>query len=214
MKKSMITLAVLIFSLTSFAGTQSFNKEMKKNLKILRAYEENTDYNSLAGSFESIAKKNSSKFEPLYYAAYSYILGSWQVQNPEKKTEILEKAKKCIDQAKSISIDNDELFVLEAFYYQAMIMVNPQKYGQSYSAKANVLLTKAQKINNDNPRAQFLLAQNIYYTPVEYGGGKVKALPLFEKAAKHFEGQDNSNFLLPVWGGLTNQQMIDECENK
>ena len=211
MKKSMITIAVVLMSLITVAGTAGFNKSMKKNLKTIRVNEEGTDYIKIGSKFGEIAKQNTNRYEPLYYSAYSYILGSWNISDPVEKTKVLDKAKIQIDKALAISPNNDELLVLNAFYFQAMIMVNPQQYGQSYSAKANGLLVKAQVINSKNPRAEFLLAQNIYYRPEQFGGGKDKALPLFLKAAELFAHQDKSNYLVPVWGENTNSQMLKEC---
>lgn len=212
MKKSIITLTVIFLAITvSFAGTRTFNKEMKSNLETLRSYEQTTDYNKLAADFESIANKNKNRWEPLYYAAYTYIIGSWKIDSKEAKIEMLTNAKTDIDRALKLSPNNDEILVLDAFYYQAMIMVDPAKYGMAYSQKASQLLHHAQAVNSENPRAEFLLAQNVYYTPVEYGGGKDKALPLFSKAAKLFNDQDTSNFLNPVWGEETNMKMLKEC---
>ena len=91
-------------------------------------------------------------------------------------------------------------------------MTNPQKYGQSYSAKANELLQKAKELNNINPRAEFLLAENVYYRPAQYGGGKKVALPLFEKAAVLFRKQNTDSYLMPVWGEQTNAKMINQCK--
>ncbi len=211
MKKSMITIAVVLMSLITVAGTGNFKSSMKAKLLTLRAYDESTNLEELGNDFASIATLNTKRFEPLYYSAYCYILGSWQIVVPSEKTAILEKALTQIDKAIEISPKNDELLVLKAFYYQAMIMVNPQQFGQPYSAKANELLVKAQTINSKNPRAEFLLAQNIYYRPVQFGGGKEKALPLFSKAAELFKQQDSRNYLSPVWGERTNSEMLMEC---
>lgn len=207
----MITITVVLMSLMAVAGTKSFNKSMNKNLQVLRANSEEVSFTELGDSFAKIAEANSNRFEPLYYSAYSYIIASWQVAESSEKAEILSKANHAIDKGLELSPNNDELLVLKAFYYQAMIMTNPQKYGQSFSMKANELLNKAQKINSSNPRAQFLLAQNTYYTPTEYGGGKTRALPLFKKAAEFYNNQDTSDFLFPIWGEQTNNQMIAEC---
>lgn len=212
MKKSILTVAVVILSVVTYGSTNNFEKLMKQNLATLRANSDNTDYQKMGDEFEKIAKHNKNRFEPLYYSAYCYIISSWQITDVTKKTIVLDKAKSQIDKAIVISPNNDEILVLEAFYYQAMIMVNPQKYGQSYSAKANELLKRAQGVNKANPRAEFLLAQNIYYRPAEYGGGKKVALPLFEKAAKLFIQQNTDNYLLPVWGETTNSKMIEQCK--
>lgn len=211
MKKSMITITVVLMSLVVMAGTKSFNSSMNDNLQTLRANNKDVNYVDLGDQFAIIADNNSNRFEPLYYSAYSYIISSWQIVDPTSKAEILSKANEKIEKAMEISSNNDELLVLKAFYYQAMIMTNPQKYGQPYSMKANELLHKAQNINESNPRAQFLLAQNTYYTPAEYGGGSEKALPLFTKAAVFFKAQDTSNNLSPIWGEQTNKQMVEEC---
>lgn len=211
MKKSMITIAVVLMSFVAVSGTRSFNRSMKQNLKELRADNENVNYVELGDNFTKIADANSNRFEALYYSAYSYILGSWQFDDLSKKTEVLSKAVDAIEKGLKLSPQNDELLVLKAFYYQAMIMTNPQKYGQSYSMKAGELLKKAQVINPSNPRAQFLLAQNTYYTPVEYGGGKDVALPLFKKATVYFNKQDISDYLSPIWGEQTNSKMVKKC---
>lgn len=214
MKKSMITLAIALFTLTAYSGVGDFNRTMKTNLNELRAYDEKSDYEKLSKSFLNIANDNPDRYEPLYYSAYIDILQSWNIQNSDSKLIVLKRAMESIQKAKELSSENDEILVIEAFCYQAMIMVNPREYGQSYSMKAAQLLKQAQVINSSNPRAQFLLAQNIYYTPKEYGGGKEKALPLFEKSAKLFESQETDNFLNPVWGEYTNKQMINKCSSK
>lgn len=198
-------------TLIAVAGTKSFNSSMKDNLQTLRADKDDVSYVELGDQFAKIADNNSNRFEPLYYSAYSYIISSWQINEPAKKAEILSKANEKIEKALEISPNNDELLVLKAFYYQAMIMTNPQKYGQQYSMKANELFQKAQSINESNPRAQFLMAQNTYYTPVEYGGGSERALPLFVKAAEFYKTQDSSNYLSPIWGEQTNKQMLEKC---
>jgi len=209
--KSILTISLILMCLTAISGTNSFDKLMKENLKALRANTEDVNFIALADNFAKIAQNNPNRFEPLYYSAYCYIIGSWQFDDPAKKTELLSKANVDIDKGLLLSPENDELIVLKAFYYQAMIMTNPQKFGQSYSMKAAELFSKAQGLEPSNPRAQFLLAQNTYYTPVEYGGGKDRALPLFKKAAGFFKSQETSNYLSPIWGEQTNNKMILEC---
>lgn len=212
MKTSILTLvAVVLLTVVSF-GKDNFESQMNKNLKQLREMNEKTNYNELGNSFAKIAKQNKKRFEPAYYSAYCYILNSWQHQNAEEKKKVLSLAKKQIENANKLMPNNDEVIVLEAFYYQAMIVINPKENGPTYSAKASELLHKAQEINKNNARAQFLLAQNIYYRPVQYGGGKEKALPLFKKAEKLFSEQKTENYLSPIWGNKTNGKMIKACE--
>jgi len=211
MKKSILTLvAVVLLSVLGYSNN-NFDSEMKESLKQVRAMSEKTNYKDLGDKFATISKDNAKRFEPLYYSAYCYILHSWQLQDAKEKTAILTLAKTQIDKANKLMPNNDEIMVIEAFYYQALIVVNPQQNGQLYSGKASMLLSKAQAINKNNPRAQFLLAQNVYYRPVQYGGGKDKALPLFKKAEKLYSNQKQENYLSPIWGQHTNGEMIKAC---
>ncbi len=212
MKKSILTLvAVVLLSVLGYSNN-NFDSQMKENLKQLRALTEKTNYKDLGNKFATIAKNNPTRFEPLYYSAYCYILNSWQLKDTKEKTVILTLAKTQIDKANKLKLNNDELMVLEAFYYQAIIVINPQQNRQVYSQKASMLLKKAQSINKNNPRAQFLLAQNVYYTPKQYGGGKEKALALFKKAEKLYSKQKQNNYLSPIWGQHTNSKMIKTCK--
>lgn len=211
MIKSVIAITLVMMSLAAISETNSFDKLMLENLQTLRAEAEDINYIELGDNFAKIAEAAPRRFEPLYYSAYSYIIASWQFNDASEKTDLLTKANDAIDKGLTLSPENDELLVLKAFYYQAMIMTNPQRFGQSYSMKAAELFSKAQAINPSNPRTQFLMAQNTYYTPVEYGGGKERALPLFKKAASFFETQDTTNYLSPIWGEQTNKQMILDC---
>lgn len=212
MKKSILTVMIVSMSLLTIGNMSNFKILMKKPLTIVRTNDESTNYIIMGDEFEEIAKQYNDRFEPLYYSAYCYILSSWKISDAYEKKRVLEKAKSIIDRANSLSPDNDELLVLKAFCYQAMIMINPGKYGQTNSTKANELLLKAKMINKDNPRAEFLLAQNMYHRPVQYGGGIEKALPLFEKSAELFKKQKTNNYLLPIWGEYANSQMIIECK--
>jgi hypothetical protein len=108
-----------------------------------------------------------------------YIRASDKEVDVTSKDKLLDKAQPLIDSAFTLSSDEPELNVLQAFLYQARIPVNPLIRGLSFSKKADVSLKKALAGDPDNPRAWSLIAFNIYYTPVPLGGGPQKALPLF-----------------------------------
>lgn len=210
MKNTILSTVLVVISLFS-CGSSNFESTMKSTLKKMRVTE-NVNYTELAHEFSKIAKKNKKRFEPHYYAAYCLIQSSWKITDPGKKKEILEQSKKHIDKANKLTQNNDELMVLEALYYQAYIMINPREYGNTYSIKAEEMLQKAQAVNKDNPRAAFLRGQNMYHRPAEYGGGKEKALPLFNQSAKMFKSQNTDDFLIPTWGEKTNSEMIKLCK--
>ncbi len=213
MKRIILTTAIVLFSVViSFAGSKKFDREMKSKIETMRADVKGADYTKLGDEFASIAKENKKRFEPLYYSAYCYILSSWETEDVDEKTNILDNAKEQIDRALKLDTDNDEVLVLEGFYYLAMIVVNPFENGPSLSMKATTLLNQAQAINSTNPRAEFLLAQNTMYTPEQFGGGAEKSCPKYQKAAELFEKQNTGNYLLPQWGQKKNIEMLKKCE--
>jgi hypothetical protein len=82
----------------------------------------------------------------------------------------------------------------------------------NYSRKADSWLKKAIAADPMNPRAHFLMACNVYYTPVLFKGGSENALPLFLKARERFRSYTPALPFMPDWGGTENQQMINKCK--
>lgn len=156
MRKSILTAVLVLLSATVFGNTNDFESQMRSYLEIMRSGNKETDFKNLAIKFEKTYNKNKERHEPLYYSAYCYIMSSWQLSGADAKTEILDKAIKQINRAKELTNNNDEILVLEALYYQAMILTDPVKNGPSLSANAEKLLLKAQSINENNPRAESL----------------------------------------------------------
>jgi hypothetical protein len=84
-----------------------------------------------------------------------------------------------------------------------MSIIKPED-GYKYSTLANENLTKAEKLNPDNPRVYYLSALSFFYTPEDFGGGTAVAKPLFEKAEKLFNEESGKDKLLPSWGKYHN----------
>ena len=118
-----------------------------------------------------------------------------------------------IDKALEVNGDKSELYALQGFLYQGRIQVSAMR-GMTYSQKAAEAFEKAVKENPNNPRAQYLLGQNIYYTPKLFGGGTKNALPKFQEAKALFESENGKTGIAPKWGAKANQRMIDACNKE
>jgi hypothetical protein len=81
------------------------------------------------------------------------------------------------------------------------IGVDPASRGQEYSMKSADALQKSKKINPENPRALFMMAQLSYGTARFFGSEITEACQLNDSAIDIFEtsNQDKDNFL-PQWG--------------
>ncbi|MEM9847519.1 MAG: hypothetical protein AAF847_06500, partial [Bacteroidota bacterium] len=111
--------------------------------------------------------------------------------------------------AKKIAGENSELYVLEAYIYQARIMRSPMMNGPRFAGSVDEALAKAKAIDANNPRAYYLQGQQWLNMPSFMGGGKEKAIPQFELAAQKFESFQAASNLHPTWGKEQNKSLIN-----
>ncbi|MGE0078818.1 MAG: tetratricopeptide repeat protein [Bacteroidales bacterium] len=210
MKRTILTAITLMVLGNAMAQQPNFESAMKETLTLFDSAKTAVDLQTVASQFERIATVETTKWEPLYYHAFTYINLSFRENDGDKKDALLDVAQKSIDKALEINGDKSELYAIQGFLYQGRIQVNAMR-GMTYSQKATEILEKAVNENPNNPRAQYLLGQNIYYTPRMFGGGSKKALPKFQEAKLLFDKENHANSILPKWGAKSNQRMLETC---
>ena len=210
MKKLSLLVVAATMSLMGLA--QDFESIMNENIQRLEQKTEKVDYAKLSVVFETLAEKNPERFEAKYYQAFCLIENAYNTKGTSEKDTQLIKAESIINKAIEQDKANAELYILKAMCYQMMIDVNPQKRGYLYSQKAAKELALALEIDKKNPRYYFLKGQNVFYTPEQFGGGKAKAKPYFEKANKSYKSEKRKNKLDPIWGQKTNAQQLEVCK--
>lgn len=210
MKKLIITAIALTLLGNVMAQQPNFESAIKETLSLLDSAKTPADMQQVIGRFTRISQAENKRWEALYYLAYTQINFSFWEKDGDKKDAILDEAQKSIDKALQINGDKSELFALQGFLYQGRIQVSSMR-GMTYSPKAAEILEKAIKENPENPRAHFLMGQNIYYTPAMFGGGSKNALPKFQEAKSKFEKESGKNDVTPKWGAKSNQRMINNC---
>jgi hypothetical protein len=173
-----------------------------------------TDYTQAAGYFEDLSKQKPDQWLTYYYAALCYIHASYRTDADDAKDAWLDRAQPLIDKAFQLRPRESEIMVLQAFLYQSRIQVKPEMRGLSYSSKADASLKKAAAADEKNPRAWSLMGYNTYHTPVLFGGGPKKALPLFLKARDNYMIFKPILPFYPHWGGEENQQMVSRCKKE
>ena len=211
MKNLIIILAILTVSfLKSYAG--DYETAMAENISKLYQTQKADELVALANTFDRIGEKEANKWLPFYYSAYasvSILFYSPQL-TAEEKNKYLDQAQEKLDKAIKVKGDESENYTLQALIYQ--MRITEPSLGQKYSMLAYEALAKAEVLNPDNPRVYYLKASNLFYTPAQYGGGKEKAKPLFEKAAQLFKTQSNTDPLAPNWGSYHNNMMLEQCK--
>ena len=113
---------------------------------------------------------------------------------------IAAEAQKSVDKASDINKDNAEILILQKMIHGLKMMVDPQGRFMSEGMLGADALSKAEKLDPENPRISLLKAEDTYYTPEQFGGSKSKGLEMFQKSLDQFKVYQPKTALDPTWG--------------
>lgn len=211
MKKLLVSLSVLLLASPSFAQGDKYQKGMEKTIAMLDSAKSSDDYTSAAAAFERIGDAEKKQWLPYYYAAFANLMKGFQDQKANKD-EVATKAEEMIAKAEAIEPKNSEIFVLKNMASTLHMLVDPSTRWQQYGAKGNEALATAKQLEPNNPRAYLMEGQGIFGMPVQFGGGKEKAKPIFEKSLALFEAQKPASSIAPHWGKASAERMLALCK--
>ena len=213
MKKLFFVSALFLLG-TVFAQSQDrevYVAAMQAGIEKIGTCQSPVDFLNVINQFERIGNVNQDEWLPDYWAAYSYAMASYYLPDVAAKDQYLQKAEDLVAGIKQGKA-NDELLVLEAFLAQSRMNVDPQNRFATYGSKANLLLEQALEINPENPRIYNLKGRSIFYTPEQFGGGKVAARPLLELALAKYGAFNLASAIHPSWGEDYTQDLYRQCE--
>lgn len=202
MKKLILSTALILTSILSYAQS-AYEKVMTEKIEALSVCKTPEDFTARANDFARIAAKETNEWLPNYYAALAAVQkGRSLMMKGEVKNldDVADEAQNYVDAAKSLSPENAELFILEKMIHSMRMMVNPQQRFMSEGMLAADALSKAEKIDPQNPRIMLLKAEDTYFTPEQFGGSKQRGMELFKKAKEQFKTYKPASKLHPTWG--------------
>lgn len=164
-----------------------------------------------ASQLDMIAFKNPDNWASNFYSAYAHIKMSYKLTNKNERDQYLDGADASLMKAEKLSPKSEEVFILQAFSAKARMAVDPQERWKKYGDIYSDLISKAKKINSENPRVYFMDGMEPFWKPKIWGGGKDKAKPFFNKAKELFLKEDKSDILKPYWGQQANEEFLKEC---
>lgn len=209
----MKTIFVLLFTMllmNSLTAENKYQQTMKSAIEKLNGAATNDEFLDAANTFERISQMEQKEWLPLYYAAYSNIVVSYQEQDFTKRDQILDKAQQFLDKAFKIAPNESELFALQAFLYPSRIVVDPMGRGLEYIGIMNQALENAIQQNPENPRSYYLRAITTLNMPENFGGGAAVAKPIFEKAKAKFDAFQAKSSIHPNWGKEQNEMELNK----
>ena len=196
-------LAILLFiGVTAFAQT-AYEKTMTEKIGKVESHLSADEFTALANDFTRIGDKEKTQWLPYYYAAFASIQKGRMAMQSGKTAEldpIADEAQKSLDKASELSKDNAEILILQKMIHGLKMMVNPQQRFMSEGMLAAEALSKAEKLDAENPRITLMKAEDTYFTPEQFGGSKAKGLELFQKSLDQFKVYKPKTALDPNWG--------------
>lgn len=208
MRKTILFFTLLI-SLAAGAQTDKYTQVMQKNIALLDSAKTIDELQSLAGTFDRIGDAEKTKWLPYYYAALAQTWIGW---NPATEDKDANSAKINAYLAKAEAIEkNSELYAVENMSATQQMMVDPSTRWATNGKDASAALQKGMEADPKNPRLYYLQGMSLFNTPPQFGGGKDKAKPLFEKSIALFKSAQPKP-LYPTWGGKQAEQMLTQCQ--
>jgi tetratricopeptide (TPR) repeat protein len=202
MKKLILTIGLSLIGFTAFAQT-AFEKAMTEKIAKVEDHKTPDEFTALANDFDRIGTKESKEWLPYYYAAFATIQKGRILMRGDDKSgldAVATEAEKYIAKAEALSPNNAELFILKKMTSGLRMMADPMSRYMSEAPIAQQALAKATELDPNNPRITVLKAEDLYFTPEQFGGSKEKGLEMFKKAIEQFGTYKSKTSLDPKWG--------------
>jgi hypothetical protein len=214
MRKSVIPVFIcFLFAATIYSQGKPDTIRYQEGLVLLNKAKTTEGYLEAAFYFDSMTGEFPDQWLVPYYIGLSYILAGQHATVNKYRDQLLDRAQRYVDRSYTLKPDAAENHILQAFLYQIRLMVDPQSRAIAYSQKADASLKKAITSDPSNPRAYFLMGNNIYYTPAIFKGGPKNALAVFLKAREKYDAYTLQSPIMPNWGRQQNEEMIKNCRD-
>jgi hypothetical protein len=206
MKKINLLAVLLLVAVINFAQSENYTKKMKELIAQSDTSFTVDAFNSLTNTFERIGDAEKTQWLPFYYAALTKLnavniqMGGKLNGNEDIADPAADKAEALLDKALALTTESSETWVIKKMIATVRMMSNPMQRYMEYASKIAKALETAKKLDPNNPRVYILEGQDKYYTPEQFGGSKVEAMALFNKAKELFVNFKPETELHPNWG--------------
>lgn len=212
MKQVLLGLFFATIFANVFAQSERYAGAMQKNLEAFAAAKTAAEMHDLSNAFERIADVEKTQWLPYYYAAMTEVLNGYMITDKAGADVIADRAELLINKADAIEKNNSEISCVKSMIASLRMMVNPMQRWQQYGALSSQLIEQAKQQDPANPRPYALLAQNLFYTPAQFGGGCATAKPVAEEGVKLLNAFQLKSPLHPSWGKTQFDMVMEQCK--
>jgi hypothetical protein len=201
MKKLFLSAVIICLASITFAQSDKYINVMKVNIAQLDSVMAKGNAVELANNFERIGNAEKTQWLPFYYAGYCTVMNAYNEKDVDKKDAIADKAQQFINKADSIfGKENSETDVIKSMIATAHMTVDPQSRYMTYGPQIAEYLEKSKRLDSTNPRPVLIQAENTFYTPEQFGGGKDAAKSFFDRAKTLDDNFKPETEISPNWG--------------
>jgi hypothetical protein len=208
MQKLLLSFALLI-GLACQAQSDKYLAAMQTNIPMLDSAKSIDQLQGLAATFERIGDAEKTQWLPYYYAALAQTWIGWNPDTKDKDANS-QKINAYLTKAEAIQ-KNAETYAVENMSATQQMLVDPQTRYATNGRDAGEALQKGLALDPNNPRLYYLQGMSLFNTPPQFGGGKDKAKPLFEKSVALFKAAQPKP-LYPTWGQKQAESMLAQCQ--
>jgi len=211
MKTYPTLIIALLFSLVCRASDGKFTEAMQACLADMRKSKTVDEMLPVANRFERIAAAEAKEWLPNFWAAYCYNVLSFVEKDEDRRDQFLDKAETLLDKAEKLNSREAEVYILKAYIAQARMAVSPATRWMRQGSIIDESLTKAETLQPQNPRIDYLRGLNLYHKPAMFGGGKNAAKPLLKSALDKYAVFTPASGIHPDWGRERCQATYNKC---
>jgi hypothetical protein len=208
MQKTLLVM-LLVVSLAASAQSPKYAEAMQKNIALLDSGKSMDQFQSLAATFDRIGDAEKTQWLPYYYAALAQTSIGWMPDVTDKDANA-QKINAYLAKAEAIE-KNAETYTIENMAATQQMLVDPQSRWMTNGKQASEALQKGLAADPNNPRLYYLQGMSLFNTPPQFGGGKDKAKPVFEKSVALFKSAQPKP-LYPDWGQKQAEAMLAQCQ--
>ncbi len=225
--KQLLLIAAVAVTVAAQAQSDKYADAMKQSLSMFDSAKTAADFESVAASFQRIGDAEKNQWLPYYWSAMALATEGWKYY-PDAKgvteikvsdlsgtmTAFAGRINALLDKADAVATDDaakSEILTIRNMAATQQMLVDPQSRYMTFGAEAGQDLQKAMTLNANNPRAYYLQGMSIFGTPEQFGGGKAKAKPVFQKAVD-LGSTEQAKPLYPHWGLDMSKAMLAACQ--
>ncbi len=215
MKKTLF-LCLLMISSFVLSSQNPYVESMVKGMQLLQGAQNKDQFVEAANHFDRIAQVEKEQWHPAYHASFAKTIAATQVSDHNMIEKLLDEAQASLDQAAAMIDHNSEILTIQGFIHMLRIGVDPMTRGPQYSGMSSASFQKAIDLDENNPRATYLLAQLSHGTAQFFGSGTEEACQLNEKALALFAAEEknkNEASFDPKWGKKMAESFKEQCAN-